>query len=38
VFGSVVVAVFQSAFHLEIYQNNILLLFFISTRQNDPKT
>jgi hypothetical protein len=28
VFGSVVMVIFQSVFHLEIYQNNILLLFF----------
>jgi len=37
-----VVVAFQSAFHLEIYQNNIFFifkkLFLTSAHQNDPKT
>jgi len=40
-FGSVVVVVFQSVFHAEIYQNNIFFifkkLFLRSAHQNDPK-
>jgi hypothetical protein len=41
VFGNVVAVAFQSAFHSEIYQNNIFLkkkLFLTSAYQNDLKT
>jgi ribonuclease HIII len=37
-FGIIVVIAFQNFFYFEIYQNNILLLFFTSTHQNDLKT
>ena len=41
-FGSVVMVVFQNAFHSEKYQNNIFFifkkLFLISAHQNDLKT
>jgi hypothetical protein len=41
--GSVVANIFQSAFYLEMYQNNVFFLFFknyflISANQNDLKT
>jgi hypothetical protein len=42
VFGSIVVIVFQSVFHSEMYQNNIFFYFFklflTLTHQNDLKT
>jgi len=37
-FGITATTTFQSFFHFEIYQNNILLLFFTSTHQNGLKT
>jgi hypothetical protein len=37
-FGIIVVIAFQNFFYFEIYQNNILLLFFTSMHQNDLKT
>jgi hypothetical protein len=39
-FENVITVVFQSVFHLEMYQNNIFLkkiLFLISKHQNDLK-